>query len=153
MGLRVFLADRRTGHDLHVATTALGHRTIVVATAAEIHNLFKARSETTAGIYELVEAKPNESVVITDILVSAKKFATGTLTLSFKDAAANEEVIFEPDVSQAVINLNIQLAGGWQGWMGGSLQVVSVNNFDFTITVGYYRVPGGLSYADWDGRR
>ena len=153
MGLGTYLIDKLTGHDLHIATTVLGHRTLVVATAAEIHSLFKARSETAAGTFELVAAKPNESIVITDILVSAKKFATGTLTLSFKDADANEEVIFAPDVSSDVVNVNIQLAGGWQGWMGGALQAVSVNNFDFTITVGYYRVPGGLSFADWDGRR
>ena len=152
MGLGTYLKDRRTGKDLHTALSRLGHVALVIETSASIHSTFQSHTGTTASTTTLIAVSGQESIVVTDILVSAERKAASMFTLQFTDGAETE-ILFKPDNVNENVNLGLALAGGWQAWKGADFQIVTTGAFNFTVTIGFYKVIGGDDFSTWDMKR
>lgn len=126
------------------------------ATQARMFGRFKTASvtATTAGT-TFVTPPQNESIVLTDLIVSAEKKNAGIDTLRFYDGT-NTVNIMVTSVADSPVNIAIPFAGFWQGWKDAYLQIVQTGaNHYISVAVGYYFMPEELTYtyARWDKLR
>lgn len=147
------LLDRARGRDLLVTAAPFdGAPVLVIQSMGQAFGVFQSITGSVAGTIVVATANVGETIVITDILISAKKKAGSTLTLRFNDGTDTEN-IFSPDTVQAEVNFAVPLAGRWLGWTGADLEVVTVADVDYTASIGYYKVAGGDDFATWDAKR
>lgn len=102
----------------------------------------------------LVTPLSEGSLVITDVVVSAKKVNNTTLDLEFDDGV-NTEVLVSPDTINEPVNFSWSPQGRIQGWRDASMKVVTggAGTPAVTVTIGYIKVPVGLPFAEWDALR
>jgi hypothetical protein len=103
----------------------------------------------------LVEARPGDAIVVTDVLVSGKKVNNATLSLQFSDGAVTE-IFMAPDMNNAPVNLSYSPNGLIRGWINSDVQAVTAGaNPVLTVLIGYYHVSGfgAKSFAAWDALR
>jgi len=129
-----------------------------MTTEARTYGQFKTVSitETTeAGEGIIVTPPKNESIVMTDLIISAEKKNAGIDTLRFYDGT-NTENITVTSVADSPVNIAIPFAGHWHGWKDAYLQVVQAGaNHYLSVAVGYYFMPKELTetYARWNKLR
>ena len=124
-------------------------------TQAGVFGRFKTASRTTTGTTTIVIPPSNESLIITDLIITAEKKNSGTDTLRLYDGT-NAVNIVVGSVDDSPLNLAIGFQGCWQGWRDAYIQLVQAGaNHYANIAVGYYFVPPELSheYADWNHLR
>ncbi len=113
----------------------------------------KSVSITSATTTTIIESRPGGSILIGDIVVSAKKVAGTTLDIEFDDMT-NTEIIMSPDTVNQSANIAWTPAGRVQGWRDADLKAVSVgSNTVATITATYVHLKKGLTFSDWDSVR
>ena len=128
-----------------------------VATQARAFGQFKTASVTAvapAGT-TIVTPLKNESIVLTDLIITAEKKSGGIDTLKFYDGT-NTVNILVGSVDDSPLNLAIAFAGHWHGWKDAYLQLVqSGANHYANVAVGYYFMPKELTetYARWNKLR
>lgn len=126
---------------------------LVTAEFSRSFGLFQTVTLTGAATTTIVAPKPGGSILVTDIVVSAKKVASTTLIIEFDDGT-NTEVIFAPDTVQQSTNFAWSLAGRLQGWRDAALKVVTTGaNTDARVTAVYVPLGNSLVFADWDALR
>jgi len=133
--------------DDHVAVPLLG-----VVTMAEAHGKFKSVDGTSAATTIVTAPSNDGSITVTDIILSAEKKNGGTVTLQFTDGV-NTEIIFKAPVTDAQIALAIPIKGCMCGWKDARLEVVTVTDFIYSVTAGYYKQKTGVDYPEWDALR
>lgn len=137
----------------HRALSEENNETLVAMSPLLVHGVFKAVTLSGAATTIIASPKPNGSLILTDLVISAKKVAGTTLTIEFDDGA-NTEVIVSPDTINQSVNFSWSPVGRLQGWRGAALKVTTVGaNTDATVTAGYVKNPESLVYADWDALR
>jgi len=121
---------------------------------SKLHGTFKASTRTTAGTTNIVTPKGGGSICVTDIIVTTEKKNLGTVTVSMTDGT-NTINLIRALVTDAPCNLASSIAGRFPGWKNARIDMITVEDFTATVTVGYIRVPANesLSYADWDALR
>ena len=127
-----------------------------VTSQPSVFGRFKATSITaiTAGT-TVVTPPGEESIVLTDLIISAEKKNLGVDTLRFYDGT-NAVNIIVGSVADSPLNLAIGFQGCWQGWKDAYLQIVQAGaNHYFNVAVGYYFMPKESShaYAEWNSLR
>ena len=116
---------------------------------------FKLGTRSTTGTTTIVTPPQNESIVITDLIISAEKKNSGIDTLLFNDGTNTENLIVV-SVDDSPVNLAIPFAGLWQGWENGYLQITQAGaNHYISVAVGYYYMSSDLSvcYTRWNKLR
>lgn len=124
-------------------------------TEARRFGQFKTASLTATGNSIIVTPPKNESIVLTDLIVSAEKKNLGIDTLKFFDGT-NTVNIMITSVADSPVNIAIPFAGHWHGWKDAYLQVVQTGaNHYISVAVGYYFMPKELTetYARWNKLR
>ena len=158
MGVKAKLADV-DGNLLHTEGLELpneftGDGThLIVGTPFLAHGVFN--SEVLAGAGTTVVAIPpaGGSLIITDVVISAKKVVGTSIDLRFSDGVTTE-VLISPDTVNQSTNFSWVPVGRIQGWRDACVDVVTVGaSFEGTVTVGYVKVRKSLDYIDWDGLR
>jgi len=131
-------------HGLHTHLLTMG--------PGQAHGLFKAVSGTAAATTTITSPDNGGRIAITDIMLSAEKKNTGTIELRFTDGAETI-TIFKAILTDAPIAIAQAMAGLWRGWKDARLEVVTVQDFTYTVACGYIKENDGLAYSDWDARR
>lgn len=129
-----------------------GERTFVTSSAFLAHGLFKATTLSGAGTTTLASAPPGGSLIITDLVVSAKRANNSTLTVRFSDGT-NTETLISPDTVNQSTNFSWVPVGRLHGWLDADLEVVITGSLDATVTAGYVKISDALVYSEWDGLR
>jgi hypothetical protein len=125
----------------------------VVTGFFEAHGVFKHVQATVASTTEITAPNIGDAIIITSILMRARKRAGGgTVTLQFSDGV-NTEVVFAADVTNDAVTLSFAPPGGWRAWKDAAMQVVTDQDFIVDITVGYAKVPTADEFAVWDAKR
>ena len=124
----------------------------VFSRIAENHGNFKTVTTTVAGTFTITNPNIDGAIILTDILLSAEKKASGAVEIRFTDDI-NTETIFKPIVTDGPTAVGIPLNGRWRGWKNARLDVVVTADVDTSVAVGYYKVKNGLPFEDWDARR
>lgn len=161
MTLKVALVDNKTGQHLKSAQVWLVEEALDAAADVLItestfreHGAWKAAQIVTATTTTITAPAASGSLVVTDIVVSAKKVNNTTLDIEFDDGA-NTEIIISPDTINNPVNFSWSPGGRIQGWKDAALKVVTggAGTPSVSITVGYLKVPTGLPFTEWDALR
>ena len=127
-----------------------------ITTEARSYGQFKTASITATTVGTTIVTPPkNESIVLTDLIVSAEKKNAGIDTLRFYDGT-NAVNIMVTSVADSPVNIAIAFAGHWHGWKDAYLQVVQAGaNHYYSVAIGYYFMPTELTelYARWNNLR
>jgi hypothetical protein len=123
-----------------------------MATLAHAHGVFKAATRTDAGTTILTTPILNQSIILTDMIISGEKQAGSVVTVRFTDGT-NTVNIFVASQVDAPPQIAIPFAGRWQGWRNARLEMVTSGAGDATVAVGYMNVPEGLTFEEWDALR
>ena len=137
---------------LSVETPLSTQQVPVFTTLPRQFGVFKNVSRSGAGTTEIVTPNPGGAIVLTDLIITASKTVTSDVTIQFDDGT-NQEVIALSDSIGGVVNLAIAFAGLWRGWREADLDLVTTGNVVVNVTVGYFKVPDGLEFSDWDDMR
>ena len=124
-------------------------------TEARVFGRFKTASLTAVGTSTIVTPPANESIVLTDLIISAEKKNSGIDILKFFDGT-NTVTIINASVDDSPVNLAVPFAGFWQGWKDAYLHLEQTGaNHYVSVAVGYYFLPKELShaYARWNKLR
>jgi len=154
MTLKAILTDSKTGRALHTANVGIltTDPVLVVQGEAAIIGVWQSVNRTSAGTTTITTPVLNGSVIITDILISTTKTAMTDLLLQFTDGTETE-VIFKVDTSNNPHAFGVTIRGRLQGWKNARIDMVTTGAVDATITLGYFKVPTGLDFKEWDARR
>ncbi len=121
-------------------------------TLAKEFGVFKNISRSSAGTTEITAPVTKGAIVLTDLLLTASKAATSDVTIHFDDGV-RQEVIALSDSINAAINLAVGFQGRWHGWRDAHIDLVTTGNVIVNVTLGYYKIPLGLEFAEWDALR
>lgn len=157
--IRVKLVEGEFGSDVHIEKPYDGFERIVDDTYLlsttdpyRSHGVFQTAALTGATTTTIIEAEEAGSIVLTDLVVSAKKKAASTLTIQFNDGT-NQAVLVAPDTVESAVNLSWSPQGRIQGWRDAYIEAITTGAADVTITAGYVRVAVGLPFGEWDAHR
>ena len=142
------------GNALHTEKVG-AHTHLVVEDHSRVATQFKAQTIVAASTAIIVTPPAGAAIVITDIIVSAEKVSSGSITVQFDDGT-NAVIIFRAIVTDAPVNLHIPFAGRWRGWKDARIDMVGAGvNIESDVSVGYYilRGEGVLPFAEWDAQR
>ncbi len=144
------------GYALHVAPPLVGKsmgQILVTESQARIHGVWRTSKITTQTTTTLVQAVNGGAIILTDIIVNVDRTNLLTLVIRFGDGT-NNEVLFEPDVSNLQFNQSFSPAGRFGGWKDADLQAVTGGADGLTsITIGYYHITGADAFEDWNSKR
>ena len=114
---------------------------------------FQSVTRSTGGTTTVVTPRPGGSVAVVDVLVSATKVNSATVSLVFDDDT-DSEVLFTASTNNQPITFGAwPVRGRCQGWRDARLDLVTVNSTLAFMTVVYMHLPAGLVFADWDSLR
>jgi len=128
---------------------------LVTTTHASRKGVFKAATNTNDETVIIATPSGNDAIVLTDLIVSAKKVQSSTVTLQFTDGV-NTEVLAVFDSGNNSVNLAISFQGHWEGWQAARLEVVTDTNLQVATTaVGYFYITedSAQTYSVWDANR
>jgi hypothetical protein len=156
MGINVFLTNPQTSLVLDCKPGFMGKCTLIAESLTRLSSRWQSGINNAAETIDIVTPKPNESIFITDILVtSSKKVANSTIVLQFHDGTNTEEIM-EIEGESAPVEFSHAFAGGLSGWKDAILQVVTDQAAMHVVTlIGYVKVSKDLTktYSDWSESR
>ena len=156
MAIKVFLTNPQTDQVLDCEPGFTGECTLVVESRIRLDAKWKSGINNAAETIDIVTPKPNESIFITDLLItSSKKVANSTIVLQFYDGT-NTEKIMEIEGETAPVEFSHAFAGGLPGWKDAILQVITDQAAMYVVTlVAYIKVSEDLTktYSEWSADR
>lgn len=127
---------------------------LVLTNAYRTHGTFQTAQIVAPTTTTLVSPEGDGAIIITDIVVSAKKVNNTTLTLQFSDGV-NTAVILAPDTINEPVSFSWSPQGRIQGWRGAEIQVVTggAGLPSAAVTIGYMKTKTSLQFGEWDAFR
>lgn len=156
MSIKVYLINNQSGQALNCVPGFTGKCTLVTESQIRLKAKWQSGINTAAVTNNIVTPRVNESILITDLLItSSKKVALSTIILQFNDGT-NTEKIMEIEGASAPVEFSHAFVGGLSGWKDAVLQVITDQAAMNVVTlVGYVRVSKKLtkSYSEWEADR
>jgi hypothetical protein len=156
MSIRVCLINQQSGISLDNQYGFTDQSTLITESLARLNSKWKSGVNDAAETIDIVVPAPNESLFITDIIItSSKKISSSTIVLQFYDGT-NTETIMEIEGVSAPVEFSHTFAGGLCGWKNAKLQVITDQAAMHVVTlVCYVRVAMKLTktYAEWSADR
>jgi len=128
------------------------HTHLLTMGMGDAHGLFKAVSGTTAATTTVTLPDIGGNIALLSLMLSAEKKNTGSIEVRFTDDTETITV-FKGILTDAPIAFGGAIGTVWRGWKDARLEVVTVQDFIYTVTAGYVKERDGLAYADWDSLR
>jgi len=142
-------AQLRVGSNKHEVGNLVGYVdgcTLITESYVALAGTFKSQILAADDTYELIAARGNDGILLSDIIISAEKKQSGTITIQFNDGA-DTETIFLATLTDAPVNMAIPLRGHWLAWQGAYLEVITNLAIDGCISIGYARIPESKTLA------
>lgn len=142
-------AQLRIGSAKHEVGNLVGYtdgRTLITESYVALAGTFKSQILVAADTYELIAARGNGGILLSDIIVSAEKKTNGTITIQFNDGADTETILLI-NLNDAPVNAAIPFKGHWLAWQGAYLEVITNLITDGCVSVGYARIPESKTLA------
>jgi hypothetical protein len=142
-----------SGTPLHVHDDPTSTDPVLVADSLHrVHGKFTSQKRTSAGTTILAAPELTQELVLTDLIVSTDKVNAATLVVRWTDDTETIN-IFDGTATDAPINLAIAFAGRWAGWRNARIEMVTAGALAANVAIGYYKIPKGQTYAEWDAER
>ena len=116
---------------------------------------WQTQSITTATTTTIISTRPNEAVMLTDIVVIlSKKVASATIIVRFSDGV-NTINLMTLDAATAAFNFSHPFQGGIRGWKDANFQVVTSHNTTVAVLAGYTNITSRAAQAFglWNAER
>jgi len=160
MPIKVNWVETPSGIDIHTGRpfdgffNAEGDDTLIIDTNYfQAHGVFRTNDITTQTTTTVVTPDSGGSIIITDVIIGAKKVNNATLDLQFTDGV-DTVLIYSPDINTDPVNFSWSPQGRIQGWRNAQLDIVTATaNPDASVLVGFVKIPNGLLFAEWDSLR
>ncbi len=156
MALRLILVDEANLGALDVQRGINGSPTLIAESLAKLEAHWKVSTITSATTTTVVEAKSNESIMLTDLIItSTKKVASSNITFQFYDGT-NTEIMGKMEAATAPVNFSHAFSGGLKGWKDADFQIVTDQDaMEVTVMVGYVHISEALTleYDKWNAER
>ena len=152
--LKFFLANK-DGKLLNVQVGLDDEQTLISEGIRTLAAHWKSSKITTATTTNLIEVAPNESILLTDLIVTLeKKVATATIIPRFSDGA-NTENLFTFEAATAAFQFSHAFQGGLRGWKDADFQVVTNEATTVSVLVGYVHITPEATkpYDVWSAER
>ncbi len=110
---------------------------------------------TTATTTTIAESKPNQSILITDIvIVLSKKVTNATIEVMFDDGS-NNVTLFTFDASTSSFQFSHTFRGGIRGWKDADFKIITNQATTVSVLIGYLHISpeSSQSYFVWDAGR
>ncbi len=144
-----------SGVPLNVQIGLEGKQCLVTDGSRVLAAHWQSAAITTATTTTIVAAKPNESILLTDlVLILSKKVASATITPCFDDGTTAIN-LFAFDAATAPFQFSHAFQGGLRGWKDADFRVVTSHNTTVGVLVGYVHVAPKQtkSYGVWNAER
>ena len=129
--------------------------TLVSESIRTLEAHWKSPAITTATTTTVVEARPNQSIMLTDLVVIlSKKVAGATVIVRFSDGT-NTEIMLTFDAATANFEFTHAFTGGLRGWKDADFQIVTNQATTLAVIVGYVHISteSTKAYDVWDAER
>lgn len=159
MAVDVHISDHATGEDVDVYNTFSPTRSVSEGGVAlsvidpnSVFGQFKAANRTSAGTTIITEPRLGGSVGLTDLIISADRVNSATVTVRFTDGT-NTINLYRGITTDAPINIAVPIGGRFRGWANARIELVTTGIVDASVTLGYIKYSEGLQFASWDKLR
>lgn len=150
--IRTILIEPKSGKSLDAQVGFAGQTTLVAESLARLNSRWQSGINNAAETVDIVTPAPNESLLITDVIItSSKKVALSTIVLQLYDGT-NTEQIMEIEGAANPVEFSHAFAGGLLTWEDAIFQVVTNQAAMYVVTlVAYIKVSEDLtkSYNEW----
>ena len=152
--LKTNIIASRNGKEIHTYDGYDGEPVLVTTTHGAEHGHFKAATRVAAGTTTVIDARSNDAINFTDLILTTDRVQAATATVTITDGV-NSETLIAADVTDAPCNIALSFAGNWTTWRGCYVNLVTVGAVTATLALGYYRIPQdkAMAYGEWDGHR
>jgi len=151
---KYFLVNK-AGTPLDVQVGLADHQTLMVESHRVLDAHWKSSPITTATTTTIITSRPNESVMLTDLVVIlSKKVAASTIVVRFNDGT-NTAILFTFDSTVDSFFFSHAFQGGIRSWKNANFQIVTDQATTVTVFVGYVHISEDAtkSYAVWNAER
>lgn len=152
--LKQILANT-AGIPLNVQTGVDGNECLITDGSRVLAAHWQAVEITTATTTTVIKVKPNESILLTDlIIVLSKKVIGATIIPCFTDGT-NIINLFTFDAAINPFQFSHAFQGGMRGWKDAEFQIITSHNTTVSALVGYVHVAPKQtkSYSIWSAER
>ena len=125
---------------------------LIVEDYVTAFSTFQSVTRSTGGTTTVVTPAGGGSISVTDIVVSATKVNSATVSLAFDDDT-DSETLFTISTNNQPVTFAWSVKGRMQGWRDARLDLVTVNNTLAFVTVTYMLLPDSLIFSEWDALR
>lgn len=150
-----FFLSAKNGVPLDACTGLSDKPTLITESLKTTEAHWKSSAITTATTTTVVSVIPNESIMLTDlIIVLSKKVAGATVIVRFSDGT-NTVNLFTLDAATAAFQFSHAFQGGIKGWKDANFQVVTDDITTLSVMVGYNPLPTKITktYSEWNAER
>jgi len=151
---KVKITDK-TGEPLCSEIGLRDYPTLITESVKILDAHWQSSAITTATTTTVVEAIPNESIMLTDLVVIlSKKVVASTIIVRFSDGT-NTENLFTLDAASTSFQFSHAFQGGVRGWKEADLQVVTDGATTVSVVVGYIHIShkSTKTYLIWNANR
>ena len=152
--LKHYLVDKN-GMPLNVQTGVDGNRCLVTEGSRVLDAHWQSAAITTAVTTVMVTAKPDESIMLTDlVLVLSKKVASATIMVNFSDGTETIN-LFRFDANVDSFYFNHAFTGGLRGWKDANFDIITDEATTVSVLVGYVHISTEQTktFSEWDAER
>jgi hypothetical protein len=152
--LKQYLADIN-GTPLNVQTGLDGSQCLVTDSSRVLAAHWHSTEITIATTTTIIAAKPGESVLLTDLIVTlSKKVNAATIIPCFSDGT-NTVNLFTFEAETSPFQFSHAFQGGIRGWKDADFQIVTNQATTVSVFVGYVHISPEQTkpYGEWDGNR
>jgi len=152
--LKAVLTDLEDGQAMFSEEASNGQRVLVVEPYQRVYNAFYSVTRTTTGVTTIVTPKLGAGIILTDLMISYEKVASGVLTVRFNDGTTTADLM-SVTTTDAPANIAIPFAGKIKGWKDARVDMETTKNGSAFVMIGFYRSDPGhtMSYTEWLAER
>jgi len=151
---KFFIADK-SGTSLDASLGLSDKPTLITESLKTTEAHWQSADITTATTTVIITANPNESILLTDIIITlSKKVAASTIIVRFSDGT-NTVNLFTLDGATDPFQFSHSFQGGIKGWKEANLQVVTNEATTVSVLVGYVHLTSKTTktYSVWNAER
>jgi glutamine cyclotransferase len=154
--IKVQIANPCSNEALAIKSGFDGKCTLIAESLLKLTAKWRSIVNTGVETKDVVTPIPDESILLTDLIISSsKKVAGSTITVQFSDGV-NTEILLTTEGASAPIEFSHAFAGGLTGWKDAVLQVITDQAaMNVTTLAGYVKISKALTknYTEWDNER
>jgi len=152
---KYFLADK-SGVPLDVQPGIHGEPTIVTESVRTLSCHWAVATNSGIETITAVEVRPNESIMITDLIITSSKKVTDATIIPLFDDGTNSIDLITIEAGLVAVEFSHAFTGGIRGWKDADFKITTNKAaMNVETLVAYVRISSDLTltYSEWNANR